>query len=95
MGARRSCILLQFIFESLLPAFIGGAIGLLFCLGVVSVVKMIPSDDGPMQFLGKPILSVGLMLLTTGILALIGLLVGFFPTRKAALVDPVESLRYE
>ena len=70
IGGAKSYILSQFIFEALLLAFIGGAIGLFFCLGVVSVVNMIPSDDGPMQFLGKPILSTGLMLMTTGILAL-------------------------
>ena len=95
LGARRSYILSQFIFEALFLAFIGGAVGLLFSWGVVSVVRLLPSDDGPMQFLGKPILSPGIMLLTTGILATIGLLAGFFPARKAASVDPVESLRYE
>jgi putative ABC transport system permease protein len=95
VGARRSYILAQFISEALLLAFIGGAIGLLFSWSVVRIVLLIPSDDGPMQFLGKPILSPAIMLMTTGILAIIGLLAGFFPARRAASVDPVESLRYE
>jgi len=95
VGARRSYILFQFIFEALLLAFIGGAIGLLFSWGVVSIVHLFPSNDGPMQFLGKPVLSGTIMLLTTGILAVIGLMAGLFPARRAALVDPVESLRYE
>ena len=95
VGARRNYILGQFIFEALLLAFIGGAIGLLFSYGVVSAVLMIPAEDGPMQFLGRPVLSATTMLMTTGILALIGFLAGFFPARKAASVDPVELLRYE
>jgi putative ABC transport system permease protein len=95
VGARRSYILSQFVFEALLIAFIGGAIGLLFSWGVISIVKLFPSDDGPMQFLGKPILSSSIMLMTTGILGIIGLLAGFFPAHKASSVDPVESLRYE
>ena len=95
VGARRSYILAQFISEALLLAFVGGAVGLCVSWGVVSVVHLFPSDDGPMQFLGKPILSPGIMVMTTGILAVIGLLAGLFPARKAARLDPVESLRYE
>ncbi len=95
IGARKSYILSQFIFEALLLAFIGGAIGMLFSYGIVSIVRMLPAEDGPMQFLGRPILSVTTMLATTAVLGTIGLLAGFFPARKAASVDPVESLRYE
>jgi putative ABC transport system permease protein len=70
---------------------------MLFSYGVVAAVRMIPADDGisAMQFLGKPVLSLTTMLMTTGVLAAIGLVAGFFPARKAASVDPVESLRYE
>jgi putative ABC transport system permease protein len=95
LGARRSYILSQFIFEALFIAFIGGSIGMLISWGVVSGVRLFPSNEGVMQFLGKPVLSASIMLMTTGILALIGLLAGFFPARRAASMDPVESLRYE
>jgi putative ABC transport system permease protein len=96
VGARKSYILSQIIFEALLIAFIGGTLGMLFSWAVISVVQMIPSsEDGAMQFLGHPILSVSTMFITAGILATIGLLAGYFPARKAASVDPVESLRYE
>ena len=74
---------------------VGGIIGMLISWGVVSVVHLFPSNEGTMQFLGKPILSGVTMLMTTGVLALIGLLAGLFPARRAASVDPVESLRYE
>jgi len=95
VGAKRRYILSQFIFEALLIAFIGGSIGLLFSWSVVAGIRLIPSDDGPMQFLGKPILSPPIMFITAGILGAIGFLAGFFPARRAASVDPVESLRYE
>ncbi len=95
LGARRSYILAQFIFEALSLAFLGGAIGILFSWGIVGFVHLFPSDSGVMQFLGRPSLSATIMLLTSGILAVIGLLAGLFPARRAASVDPVESLRYE
>ena len=98
VGAPRRVILAQVIFESLLLAFLGGGIGMMLSWLVITGVRMIPQESGgmgAMQFLGRPVLSVFTMMVTAGILALIGLVAGFFPARRAASVDPVESLRYE
>ena len=95
LGARKSYIHMQIVFEALFLSFLGGAIGTLISVAVIGAVKLIPSTSGPMQFLGRPVLSPAIILLTAGILAAIGLLAGFFPARRAAAVDPVESLRYE
>lgn len=95
LGARKSYIHTQVVFEALFLSFLGGAIGTLISVAVIAGVRLIPSESGPMQFLGKPVLSPTIILLTAGILAAIGLLAGFFPARRAAAVDPVESLRYE
>ncbi|MGD1046284.1 MAG: ABC transporter permease [Bacteroidota bacterium] len=95
VGARRSYIMAQFIFESLLLALSGGTIGILFCYAIVSIMWMFPAEEGAMQFVGRPVLSYSLILITVGILSAIGFTAGVFPARKAASVDPVESLRYE
>jgi putative ABC transport system permease protein len=95
LGARKSYIHMQIVFEALFLSFLGGAIGTAISLAVIGAVRLIPSDSGPMQFFGKPVISATIILLTAGILAAIGLLAGFFPARRAAAVDPVESLRYE
>jgi putative ABC transport system permease protein len=95
VGARRSYILMQFIFESLLLSLSGGAIGILFCYAVVSLFRMLPAEEGAMQFVGRPVLDPSLVLITVGILSAIGFAAGVFPARKAANLDPVESIRYE
>ncbi len=95
VGAKRSHILTQFVFESLLLSLTGGGVGILFSYIVVSMVRMLPADDGAMQYLARPVLSLSVVLITIGILSVIGLAAGIFPARRAATVDPVESLRYE
>ena len=95
IGARKRYILSQFIFEALLISLMGGGIGILFSWGIVSLMHTFPAEEGAMQFLGRPILSTNIMILTSSILTAIGLAAGIFPARKAASVDPVESLRYE
>lgn len=52
-------------------------------------------NEGAGEFLGQPVLSETVMMITVGVLAIIGFIAGVFPARKAASVEPVESLRYE
>lgn len=95
LGARRIHITSQFIFESLFISFIGGAIGIGLATIVVKIVLALELNEGAGEFLGQPILSETVMLITVGVLAIIGFIAGVFPARKAASVEPVESLRYE
>jgi putative ABC transport system permease protein len=95
LGARKHHIKLQVIFEALLIALTGGAVGLGFSILAVSLISGIDNKGGAMEFLANPQLSIPSALITVAVLTLIGLLAGYFPARKAASVDPVESLRFE
>jgi putative ABC transport system permease protein len=95
VGAKRGHIIFQFIFESLLIAFTGGTIGLLVSVGIIKMMWMIPVSEGPMEFLGRPLLSESVLFVSIILLTFIGLLAGFFPARKAASIEPVQALRYE
>jgi putative ABC transport system permease protein len=95
VGAKRSYIIFQFIFESLLIAFIGGLFGLLVSIGLIKLVWMLPAEGGAMTFLGRPLLSSSVLAVSIILLSAIGLVAGLFPARKAASIEPVDALRYE
>ncbi|MDG5766061.1 ABC transporter permease [Balneolales bacterium ANBcel1] len=95
IGARNGHIVSQFIFEALFICILGGAIGVLVSVSLVMGVQGLNLEGGVADFLGRPSLSTDAMILTTGVLTMIGLLAGIFPARRAAMVNPVESLRYE
>jgi putative ABC transport system permease protein len=95
IGARKRHIVSQFVFEALALTLMGGAVGLFVATAVVVGVDSLPSGDTAMYYLANPKLSAPIALISTGILVAIGVTAGVLPARKAARLDPVESLRYE
>jgi putative ABC transport system permease protein len=87
IGARRTDIIMQFISEAVIISVIGGLIGIL--LGVL-IAKIIT------QFTGiQTIVSLSSIFISFGVSASIGIIFGYMPARRAAMQDPVSSLRYE
>ncbi len=95
IGARNRQIISQFIFEAMFICVIGGVAGVMISWGVIFGVQSLNLQGGAADFLGNPVLSTDAMIMSTVVLSMIGLVSGIFPARRAALVNPVESLRYE
>jgi len=95
IGARPRHIMMEFIFESVFIAFIGGIIGVIISFSIIKLIGMIPVNNEGLKYIGKPQLSQIILVLTAFILGTIGIIAGFFPAKKAVKMDPVESLRYE
>jgi putative ABC transport system permease protein len=95
VGARRRHIMAQFVFEAVLVCITGGLAGLLLGAAIVTGVASLPDGNEAMYYIANPTLSWPITLGTVSILIAIGILAGVFPARRAAALDPVESLRYE
>lgn len=87
VGATRRDILQQFLVEAAALTGTGGVIGVLLGLVLGRVASILMSVHGSTP--------VGLTLLAVAVSVTIGLVFGVLPARRASLLDPIESLRYE
>jgi putative ABC transport system permease protein len=99
IGARRRDILVQFLSEALSITFLGGLLGIVlayvisFSVGNLTLYSAL-AEHGEMGDI-RLIISPASVLVSTAILALVGLVSGMIPAIRASRLDPIEALRYE
>lgn len=87
IGATQSDVILQFLTEATLISVFGGVIGIILGLVIAFLIT---------QLTGILTLVSGFsILISFGVSAGIGVLFGYMPAKKAAMQDPVTSLRHE
>jgi putative ABC transport system permease protein len=87
IGAREREVLMQFLVEAVVLSSFGGLIGVL--LALTASIGLAHALQVPFVF------DPAIMLIAFLFSALVGILFGFFPARKAARMDPIDALRHE
>ena len=87
IGAVGKEVLMQFLVEAVVLACLGGLIGLL--LALLTTLLLAPLIQVP--FLFDPQIN----LIAFSVSALIGIVFGYFPARRAASLNPIDALRHE
>ena len=87
IGARRVHILLQFLVEAILLSMVGGVGGIVAGVGASQAI----SSFAGWPTLLSPTAIVGAFLFS----AAVGIFFGYYPARKASLLNPIDALRYE
>jgi len=89
VGAKPRFIQAQFLLETLTLTAIGGLLGFLITIGVLAAFPVLKLDE----YIGTPQASPVVVLTTATLLGLVGLAAGYFPARRASLLDPVVALK--
>ena len=87
IGAVAREVLLQFLVEAVALSCLGGIIGLVIAQGVI--LALVPLMQVPWTF--DPQINI----IAFAISAVIGVVFGYFPARRAAALNPIDALRHE
>ncbi len=87
LGAKKQTIVTQFLIESIILTLIGGILGMVFGIAASYVITLL---------LGSPFtISISSIALAIGVSGATGIIFGWYPSQKAAGLQPIEALRYE
>jgi len=87
VGAKSQDVLLQFLVEAVVLSLVGGLVGVGLGFGL---------SESLTRFLSWPTsIPADAIVVAVGFAAATGIFFGFYPARKAARLDPIDSLRFE
>ena len=87
LGATRANILLQFLIEAVVLCLLGGMLGIALGAGSARVMSQVAGWSTQV--------SLPAIIMAFAFSALVGLSFGVWPARRAAVLDPIQALRYE
>jgi putative ABC transport system permease protein len=87
MGARRSDVLAQFLTEAIVLSVAGGLAGIVVGYALTEIITLYAE--------WRTIISLPAVALAFIVSVGVGIAFGYYPARKAAFQNPIESLRYE
>ncbi|MDB6128085.1 MAG: multidrug transporter substrate-binding protein [Verrucomicrobia bacterium] len=87
VGAHGREIQLQFLMESIVLSALGGTIGILLGIGASELLSHL--NNWP------TLVSTTAVVVAFVFSAVVGMVFGYYPARKASLLDPIDALRYE
>jgi putative ABC transport system permease protein len=87
LGARRQDVLAQFLVEAVMVSLIGGMIGVVIGYSMTKVITVYAH--------WKTIVEFWTIALSFGVAAAVGIGFGYYPARQAAMLNPIDALRYE
>jgi len=87
LGARRQDVLAQFLVEAVMVSLLGGVIGVVLGYSLTQIITLYAD--------WKTIVQPWTIALSFGVAAAVGIGFGYYPARQAALLNPIDALRYE